>query len=50
MREEAIMADIMFMSEEWVEAYKESVRTSPSYKEAAKTWEGDITLVIKADY
>ena len=43
------MAEVMFLTEEWVQAFKESVRNSPSYKEAAKTWEGDITLVIKAD-
>ena len=47
--EEIIMSEVMFMSEEWVEAFKGSVRSSPSYKEAAKTWEGDITLVITAD-
>ena len=49
MGKEAIMAEAMFLSEEWVQAFKESVRNSPSYKEAAKTWEGDITLVVKAD-
>ena len=43
------MSEIMFMSEEWVEAFKEAVRKSPSYKKAARTWEGDITLVVKAD-
>lgn len=43
------MAEVMFLSEEWVQAFKESVRNSPSYKKAAKTWEGDITLVVKAD-
>jgi len=43
------MSEVMFLSEEWVEAFKASVQNSPSYKEAAKTWEGDITLVVKAD-
>jgi putative sterol carrier protein len=49
MRKEAMMAEVMFLTEEWVQAFKEEVQTSPSYKEAAKTWEGDITLVVKAD-
>ncbi len=43
------MADITFMSEEWVQRFKEEVQNSPSYKEAAKTWEGDLTLVVQAD-
>jgi putative sterol carrier protein len=49
MRKEAMMAEVMFLTEEWVQAFKEEVQTSPSYKEAAKTWEGDITLVVKVD-
>lgn len=43
------MSEIMFLSDEWVQAFKEAIQNSPSYKEAAKTWEGDVTLVIKAD-
>ncbi|NIQ38177.1 MAG: Fis family transcriptional regulator [Proteobacteria bacterium] len=43
------MAEITFMSEAWVQRFKEEVQNSPSYKEAAKTWEGDITLVVQAD-
>ena len=43
------MEEVMFLTEQWVKAFKEEVRTSPSYKKAAKTWEGDITLVVKAD-
>jgi putative sterol carrier protein len=43
------MADITFLSEEWVKRFKEEVQKSPSYKEAAKTWEGDLTLVLQAD-
>lgn len=43
------MTEITFLSEEWVQRFKEEVQTSPSYKEAAKTWEGDITLVAQAD-
>ncbi len=43
------MAEITFLSEEWVQRFKEEVQNSPSYKEAAKTWEGDMTLVIQAD-
>jgi len=43
------MAEITFMSEAWVQRFKEEVQNSPSYKEAAKKWEGDITLVVQAD-
>jgi putative sterol carrier protein len=43
------MADITFLSEEWVKRFKEEVQNSPSYKEVAKTWEGDLTLVVQAD-
>ncbi len=43
------MAEISFLSEEWLQRFKEEVQNSPSYKEAAKTWEGDITLVVQAD-
>jgi putative sterol carrier protein len=35
-------------SPEWIEAYKQQVRESPSYKKAAAAWEGDMTLVVQA--
>ncbi len=43
------MTEITFLSEEWVQRFKGEVQNSPSYKEAAKTWEGDMTLVVQAD-
>lgn len=44
------MADeVMIFSDEWVNRFREAVQESPSYKQAAKTWEGDLTLVIQAD-
>ena len=33
----------------WIDAYRGQVRESPSYRKAAATWEGDITLVIQED-
>ncbi len=36
-----------FPSPEWVVAFDEQVNTSDAYANAAKTWEGDITLVIE---
>ncbi len=37
-----------FPSDEWVKAAMVKVNSSPAYKEAAKTWEGDILFVITA--
>ena len=41
--------EVMGCSEEWVRKFREGVQNNAPYKEAAKTWEGDITLVIRAD-
>lgn len=38
-----------FPSEEWLKEYVERINTSPAYKEAAATWEGDVTYVIEAE-
>ena len=38
-----------FLSEKWVERFREAVQQSAAYRKAAKTWEGDITLVILPD-
>lgn len=38
-----------FPSEEWASQYVEKLNSNPSYKEAGKKWEGDITFVIKKD-
>ncbi|HQY91282.1 MAG: SCP2 sterol-binding domain-containing protein [Caldilineaceae bacterium] len=36
-----------FPSPEWVESFYEQINGSDAYANAAKTWEGDITLVIE---
>lgn len=38
-----------FPSEEWINEFMVVVNNSPSYKEAAKTWEGDFLFVIEPD-
>ena len=38
-----------FPSKEWIEKFMEVVNNSPSYKEAAKTWEGDFLFVVEPD-
>lgn len=39
---------IKFPSDEWIKALMEQVNASESYREAAKTWEGDFYFVINA--
>jgi len=39
---------LQFPSDEWIKAAMDEVNASPVYKEAAKTWEGDIIFVITA--
>lgn len=36
-----------FGSEEWVRALKDAINASPSYAEAAKTWEGDFYFIVE---
>jgi putative sterol carrier protein len=36
-----------FPSPEWVGDFEKQINTSDAYANAAKTWEGDITLVIE---
>ena len=36
-----------FPSPEWVTVFHEQINTSDAYANAAKNWEGDITLVIE---
>ncbi len=36
-----------FPSPEWVTAFDEQINNSDAYANAAKSWEGDITLVIE---
>jgi putative sterol carrier protein len=39
----------VFPSEEWLNEYVERINSSPSYKEAAATWEGDVAYAIEAE-
>jgi putative sterol carrier protein len=39
----------VFPSKEWLEAYVERINHSPEYREAAATWEGDISYVFEAE-
>lgn len=36
-----------FPSPEWVDAFEKQINSSDAYANAAKTWEGDIILVIE---
>jgi putative sterol carrier protein len=38
-----------FPSKEWLDAYVERIRESAGYKEAAATWEGDVSYVFEAE-
>ena len=38
-----------FPSEAWLAEYVERINGSDSYREAASTWEGDVSLVIEAE-
>ena len=38
-----------FPSPEWTEQFNQQINTSDAYASAAKTWEGDILLVIEGD-
>jgi putative sterol carrier protein len=38
-----------FPSNEWADAYREALNAEPEYAEAARAWEGDILLLVRAD-
>jgi putative sterol carrier protein len=38
-----------FPSREWVEAYAAKLNANASYRDAGKTWEGDILFVVEKD-
>ena len=38
-----------FPSSEWLDVYVQRINESPDYKEAAATWEGDISYVFEAE-
>ncbi len=39
----------VFPSDEWLRIYRERIEASPEYREAALTWEGDISFVFEAE-
>ncbi len=38
-----------FGSDEWLQAYKDAINSSPELAEAASDWERDITLIVEAE-
>jgi putative sterol carrier protein len=38
-----------FPSDEWVQEYAKKLNENQAYREAGKTWEGDITFVVEKD-
>ncbi|HEX2030549.1 MAG TPA: SCP2 sterol-binding domain-containing protein [Actinomycetota bacterium] len=39
----------VFPSQEWLDEFVERVNQSPTYREAAATWEGDVCFVFEAE-
>jgi len=39
----------LFPSDEWLTRYRDLINGSEEYREAAKTWEGDIAFVLEAE-
>jgi putative sterol carrier protein len=39
----------LFPSAEWLDLYAERINESPEYREAAATWEGDVSYVFEAE-
>jgi putative sterol carrier protein len=40
---------IVFGTQEWADAMKQSIAKSQPYKEAAKNWEGDMYIIVEPD-
>lgn len=40
---------VRFPSPEWAEAFRTALNASPEYAEAARLWEGDVLLLVRAD-
>jgi len=40
---------VKFPSPEWVEEYAKKLNENQTYKDAAKTWEGDIMFIVEKD-
>ena len=39
----------VFGSDDWLQAFQQSINTSKAYEDAAKTWEGDFYFIIEPD-
>jgi putative sterol carrier protein len=39
----------LFPSEEWITLYRDLINASQEYREAGRTWEGDIAFVFEAE-
>jgi putative sterol carrier protein len=39
----------LFPSKEWLDAYTQRINGSPEYREAAATWEGDLSYVFEPE-
>lgn len=40
---------LTFPSPEWLDAFRDAINANTELREAARTWEGDITLVVYAE-
>lgn len=40
---------VQFKTQEWANAFMDSLNKNPNYKESAKTWEGELLLIFKAE-
>jgi putative sterol carrier protein len=40
---------VKFPSDEWCEEFARQINTSKVYEKAAKTWEGDLMIIVEAD-
>ena len=38
-----------FASDEWLQAFHESINSSKAYEDAAKTWEGDFYFIVEPE-
>jgi putative sterol carrier protein len=45
-KKESVIVSFLFGSQEWLDAYQQAINSSPAYKRAAATWEGDFYFVV----
>lgn len=43
------MATYKAFTQEWMDAWKQTIASSKEYKEIAKDWEGDVSIIVNAD-